>query len=426
MLLSTLRSSAPARALRHRNFRLYISGNLVNQLGTRVHEIAAGWLVWTLTESATWLGMLALSEMTTRMLTWPFAGVLADRMDRRKVAFIFQAIAALAAGLLAVINILGLMQVWMIILVHGILGLCLGFWLPARIALLSQIVPRDDLPPAVALTSVVSNSSRIVGPAIAGVIIVYSGPTTAFVFNAVTYMLIIVALHLMTLAPREGARSARQSVLKETMEGVRYVVRHPGLRPLALIVLAFSVTVRPVIELFPAFADAIFDKGPGGLSALNSMLGVGACTGALWVSLRSGMRGLTTLFAVACGLGGLAIFLFALTENFSFALACVIFAGWGIVVQGVVSQTLVHAAVDDAVRGRVFSLYSVIHGAAPGLGTFVMGWAADRIGLHAPVAIGGIVGVLLFVFIFYQRQHLVTHLEWVERTPPPPAPIGPG
>jgi MFS family permease len=90
MLLSTLRSSAPARALRHRNFRLYISGNLVNQLGTRVHEIAAGWLVWTLTESATWLGMLALSEMTTRMLTWPFAGVLADRMDRRKVAFIFR------------------------------------------------------------------------------------------------------------------------------------------------------------------------------------------------------------------------------------------------------------------------------------------------------------------------------------------------
>lgn len=411
MRFSTLRSSAPARALRHRNFRLYISANLVNQLGTRVHEIAAGWLVWTLTESATWLGALALSEMILRMLTWPFAGVLVDRMDRRQVAFIFQAIAATAAGTLALISILGLLQVWMIIAVHGILGLCLGFWIPARQSLLSQMLPRDDLPPAVALTSVVSNASRIAGPAIAGVIIVYAGPTTAFVFNSLSFLATIVAFGLMTLAPREGAGSARQSVLKETIEGVRYVARHPGIGPLVLMILTFSLTVRPVVELFPAFADLVFAKGPGGLSALNSMLGVGACAGAIWVALRSGLRGLTSLFAISCGLGGLATFLFSLTDNFSFALVCVMFAGWGIVVQGVVSQTLLHAAVDDAVRGRVFSLYSVINGAAPGLGTFVMGLAADRIGLHVPVAIGGVVGVLLCLFIFSQRRRLVTHLE---------------
>lgn len=411
MWLTKLRSSAPGRALRHRNFRLFITGNLVSLLGTRIHEIAAGWLVWTLTESATWLGALAIAQTLPRILLWPIAGVLADRMDRRRMAFIFQSIAFLGAGSLAVVNALELIQVWMIVLVHAVLGVCQGFWQPSRMALLSQVVPREDMTPAVALNSVGAQSSRILGPALAGLIIIYAGPTTAFAVNAFTFLAVIGALSLMTLAPGRASRAVRTGMIRESLDGMRYIANHPGIGPLILIVLIFCVSVRPIIDLFPAFADVNFARGAGGLSALNAMLGLGAVLGGIWASWRSGLRGLTALLAWSSGVGGAATLLFALTDSFPFALVCVVFSGWGIVLLGIVSQTLIQTAVDDAVRGRVFSVYGMIFGASPGIGTFVMGWAGDRIGLHVPVAIGGGIAMLLCVYIFIRRRQLAAILE---------------
>ena len=411
MWLTKLRGSAPGRALRHRNFRLFIFGNLVSLLGTRIHEIAAGWLVWTLTGSATWLGALAVAQMLPRILLWPLAGVLADRMDRRRMAFIFQSIAFLAAGSLALVNASGHIQVWMVVLVHAVLGACQGFWQPSRMALLSQVVPREDMTPAVALNSVGAQSSRIIGPALAGLIIIYSGPTMAFAVNAFSFLAVIVALSLMVLSPGRASRAARTGIIRESLDGMRYIAQHPGIGPLILIVLVFCVTVRPIIDLFPAFADVNFGRGAGGLSALNAMLGLGAVLGGIWASWRSGLRGLTALLAWSSGIGGAATLLFALTDSFPFALVCVIFAGWGIVLLGIVSQTLIQTAVDDAVRGRVFSVYGMIFGASPGIGTFAMGLAADRIGLHIPVAIGGGIAMLLCVYIFIRRRRLAAVLE---------------
>ncbi|MDA0664783.1 MAG: MFS transporter [Proteobacteria bacterium] len=325
MWLTKLRGSAPGRALRHRNFRLFITGNLVSLLGTRIHEIAAGWLVWTLTESATWLGALAIAQTLPRILLWPIAGVLADRMDRRRMAFIFQSIAFLGAGSLALVNALELIQVWMIVLVHAVLGVCQGFWQPSRMALLSQVVPREDMTPAVAVNSVGAQSSRILGPALAGLIIIYAGPTTAFAVNAFTFLAVIGALSLMTLAPGRASRAARTGMIRESLDGMRYIANHPGIGPLILIVLIFCVSVRPIIDLFPAFADVNFARGAGGLSALNAMLGLGAVLGGIWASWRSGLRGLTALLAWSSGVGGAATLLFALTDSFPFALVCVVF-----------------------------------------------------------------------------------------------------
>lgn len=409
--LSKLRASAPAQALRHRNFRLYATGNLVNLLGTRVHEIAAGWLVWTLTESATWLGILVVAEMVPRMLMWPFAGVLADRMDRRRMAFIFQAIAAASAGALALASALEVITVWMIVFVQGMLGLCLAFWQPARFSLLSQVVPKADMTPAVAITAVVSQSSRIAGPALAGVILVYSGTTAAFAWNAVTYLAVIVALSLMSLAPRERVAERTLGMAGEVMEGVRYIARHPGIGPVVVFVFIFSVAVRPIIELMPAFADAVFDRGAAGLSLLNTMIGVGAVAGAMFAAWRGGLKGLVRIMAVSAVTGGVATFLFAITGEFVLALACVALAGAGIVLHMIVSQTMVQAAVDDAIRGRVFSIYGVINGASPGLGTLAIGWAADQVGLLLPVAVGGGIGVVLGLFVLSRYRRLAAILE---------------
>lgn len=411
MRLSDLSSSAPGRALRNPNFRLYTFGNLVSLLGTRIHEIAAGWLVWTLTESATWLGAMAIAELIPRLLVWPIAGVLADRFDRRKLAMIFQSLAGLSAAGLALANALDVMQVWMVVFVHGLLGLCNGFWQPARMALLNQVVPRQDMPPAVALSSVIAQTSRVVGPAIAGVVIVYAGITTAFVCNALSFLAVIVAFQF--IAVREGAAqpTVRKSVLNETMEGMRYVIGHPGIGPLILIIIVYAITVRPIFDLFPGFADAVFHSGAGGLSMLNSALGAGALVGGIWVSWRSGLKGLTTVLAVTGAAGALATMAFALTDIFPLALGLVAMAGCGITLCNIISQTLIHAAVDDAKRGRVFALYGMINGASPGIGTFAMGVAADQVGLPMPVAIGGAIGMGLWLLFLVNRRRLASTLE---------------
>ena len=414
MRLSDLRSSAPGRALRHTHFQLYSFGNLANLLGTRIHEIAAGWLVWTLTGSATWLGLLALAEMVPRLLIWPLAGVMADRFDHRRLALVFQGIAGVAASAMALANAFDILQVWMVIVANAIFGACIAFWQPARMALMSRVVPREDLAPAVAPNSVISQSSRVIGPALAGLVIVWAGVCTAFACNAISYVAVIVSLQLIRLPAVQGSSRVRRGILAETVEGVRYVLRHPGIGPLMLMIAVFMITVRPIIELFPGFADAVFARGAAGLSGLNMVLGVGALVGGLWASWRPGLKGLTTIFAVSGCCGSLAIILFASTANFPFALVCAGGAGVGIVLQTIISQTLVQSAVDDAVRGRVFSLYGMINGAAPGLGTFLIGWAADRVGLQIPVAIAGTIGLVLCLLALARRKTLAAILE---RTP---------
>ena len=409
--LSDLRSSAPGRALRHRNFQLYSFGNLVNLLGTRIHEIAAGWLVWTLTGSATWLGLLAIAETVPRLLIWPLGGVLADRFEHRKLALIFQGFGGLTAASLALANASGMLQVWMVILAQILLSSCVAFWQPARLALMSRVVLKEDLPPAVALNSVISQSSRVVGPAIAGLVIIWSGPTAAFVCNALSYAIVIVAMQLISLPSLPSILGVSRGFVLEAFEGVRYVRRHPGIGPLMLIIAIFMTCVRPVIELFPGFADAVFARGATGLSILNLSLGVGALLGGLWASWRVGLKGLTTVFAVAGICSSLATILFASTTNFAFALFCVAGAGTGIILQTIVSQTLVQSNVDDAMRGRVFSLYGMINGAAPGLGTFVIGWTADRIGLQIPMMIAGAIGLVLCLITFAKRKRLAAILE---------------
>jgi len=411
MRLPDFRSSAPWRTMQHRNFRLYTGGNLLSLLGTRTQEIASGWLVWTLTGEATWLGAVALAEIVPRFLVWPWAGVLADRVDRRKLAVIFQALALAAAALLAVVTALDVVQVWMVVACHGVFGVCLGFWEPSRQALLPEVVPKADLTPAVALSSVIAQSSRVLGPAVAGLIMIAFGVTAAFAFNALSKCSVIVAVHLMDLPPFQPKQGQRRGIVGETMEAVRYVAAHPGIGPLILSIFIFMSTVRPIIDLFPAFADAVFAAGPGGLSTLNGFLGAGALIGGLWASWRGALKGLVSVMTAATGVGAVGILLFALTDHFAFALGCCVLAGFGIIVQSIAAQTLIHCGVDDAVRGRVFSLYSMINGGSPGIGAFAMGIAADRLGLHIPVAAGAVIGLGLCGWFMLRRKRLAEILE---------------
>ena len=189
------------------------------------------------------------------------------------------------------------------------------------------------------------------------------------------------------------------------------MIGHPGIGPLILIIVVFAITVRPIFDLFPGFADAVFHSGAGGLSMLNSALGAGALLGGVWASWRGGLKGWIPILAVTGCVGSLATIGFALTENFPLALTLVAVAGAGITLCNIIAQTLIHAAVDDAKRGRVFALYGMINGASPGIGTFAMGVAADQIGLPTPVAVGGAIGVGLWLIVLMRRRRLSAILE---------------
>jgi predicted MFS family arabinose efflux permease len=265
--------------------------------------------------------------------------------------------------------------------------------------------------PAVAVSSVINQSARVLGPIVAGLIMVSFGVTAAFAFNAISKCSVIVSVNLMDLPPFRPKEGQRRGIVAETMEGMRYVVAHPGIGPLMLTIFIFMSTVRPIIDLFPGFADAVFHQGAGGLSTLNGFLGAGALIGGVWASWRGALKGLVTIMTWATGLGALGILLFSLTDRFPLALTCCLFAGFGIIVQSIVAQTLLHCSVDDAVRGRVFSLYSMVNGGAPGIGAFVMGLAADRFGLHVPVAAGAIIGLGLGAWFVWRRKRLASYLE---------------
>src|SRR5262245_36501067 len=194
--MKTSLGDGPLRAFRSRNFRLFASGQVLSLGGTRIHEVAAGWLMWQLTGSATWLGVLALVEILPRLLLWPVSGLVADSLDRRRVAQIFQTLAALEACILALLQALGLVNEWVLVVATGLLGLNTAFWQPVRLTLIPKLASPEDLPNVIALSSVLANVARVVGPIIAGPAIIWGGIGMAFALNGLSFVAVVVALRM--------------------------------------------------------------------------------------------------------------------------------------------------------------------------------------------------------------------------------------
>jgi MFS family permease len=401
----------PLRAFKNRNFRLFAAGQVLSLAGTRIHEVAAGWLMWQLTGSVTWLGALALVEIVPRVLIWPVTGLLADSMDRRRVAMIFQTLSAIEAGVLAGLQAFGLVDPWMLLFVAGLLGLNHAFWQPVRMALIPALVPSQELPTAVALSSVLANVARVVGPILSGPAIIWGGVGLAFALNSVSFFGVVVALRMMHLASNQTMPRRRLDSPRGIWHGLAVVAAHPGMGPLFLLIGIFAITVRPVAELLPAFAENVFHRGPGGFASLISVMGGGALVAGVLLSWRSALAGLTTILALFGILGAMATALFALTSSFTLALICMSLIGVGVTGKNIVAQTLVQSALDDSVRGRVFSLYTVIFTSAPALGALTIGYAADRVGLGLPVVSAAVIGLAASAAILAYRKRLSPHLE---------------
>jgi MFS family permease len=383
------RLAGTIRALRHRNFRLFTLGQAASLAGTWMQQVAVAWLVYRLTQSPFMLGLVGFAAQAPGFFIAPFAGVLADRFDRRRIIITTQFVMMAQALVLGTLVLTGTIGVGWILLLMTLLGVTTGFDIPARQSFLIQLVDdRRDLPNAIALNSSVFNLARLVGPAIAGFAIALVGEGWVIVANGASYVFVIAALLALRL-PRPPARTQRGAVLRHLREGLDYVRGFRPIRAVLMLVATVALLGVPFTVLLPVVAEDVLGGGPRTLGALMAATGLGALSGALFLASRSTVRGLGRIMVGAAVVFGTSLVLLATVRHVALALPLLVSAGFGMMTLMASSNTVLQTLVEDDKRGRVMSFYTMAFiGSAP-LGSLLAGTIASRIGAPWTIAIGG-------------------------------------
>jgi MFS family permease len=388
------------RALRHRNFQLFFGGQLISLIGTWMQNVAQAWLVYRITGSSLLLGSVGFASQIPLLLASPAGGIVADRYNRQKVVIGTQTVSMLLAFVLAILTLKGTITVADIFVLAVLLGVVNAFDIPGRQAFLVEMVGKEDLMNAIALNSSMFNGARIVGPAIAGLLVANIGEGWCFFANAVSYIAVIIGLFMMQVPDRP--KRPIGSPLAHLIEGFRFVRNTALVRALLVLLALVSLVAMPYTVLMPIFADKILHGGARGLGILMAATGVGALLGALTLATRTGVQGLSRWVAISCAGFGVWLIAFASSRNFWLSTALLVPVGFCMMLQMSSSNTLIQAMVPDHLRGRVMSVYSMMFmGVAP-FGALLGGALADRVGAPTMVAMGG-VAALGGAFIFYLR-----------------------
>ena len=379
------------RALRHRNFQLFFSGQLISLTGTWMQTVAQSWLVYRLTGSSLLLGSVGFASQIPVFLVAPIGGMVADRVNRHKVVISTQIASLVLAFILSALTLTHTVKVWHIFVLAALLGVVNAFDIPGRQSFLVDMVGRDDLMNAIALNSSMFNGARVIGPAIAGILVARIGEGWCFFANGVSYIAVIIGLLLMRVhCPR---RSESDSPLEDIIEGFRWSSHTGPIRSLLLLLGVVSLVGMPYTVLMPIFADRILHGGARGMGILMGFTGIGALLGALTLALRSGIRGLGKLVSICCAGFGISLIAFSFSKIFWLSAALLIPVGFFIMLQMACSNTLIQSMVPDALRGRVMAVYSMMFmGMAP-FGALLGGAMADRLGAPIAVATGGVASI---------------------------------
>ena len=386
------------RALRSRNYRLFFSGQSVSLIGTWITRIATSWLVYRLTGSALLLGLVSFAGQIPTLLLAPFAGVLVDRWDRHRILLVTQVLSMLQSAALAVLAFAGIITVTDILLLQVVQGLINAFDTPTRQAFVVQMVEqREDLPNAIALNSSMVNASRIVGPSIGGALIALFGEAWCFTVDAVSYLAVIASLLAMHVVHSRRARQATP-ILAELREGYRYTAGSLPIRSALLLLAVVSMMGMPYSVLMPAIATEVLHGGAHTLGFLMTASGVGALIGALYLASRHTVLGLGRAIVVATLTFGAALLAFSASHWLWLSLLILPIVGAGFMIEMASTNTVIQTIVDEQMRGRVMSFYTMAFvGSAP-LGSLFAGVVADRIGAPATIGLGGLLCVLAGVW----------------------------
>ncbi|HKP85082.1 MAG TPA: MFS transporter [Blastocatellia bacterium] len=395
------RLRASVRALRHRNYRVYFFAMLVSFTGTWMQSVAQSWLVYRLTGSAFLLGLVGFAGQVPVFLFAPLGGVMADRHSRHRIIILTQTLAMIQAFALAALTLSGRVSVGAVFALAIMLGVVNAFDLPTRQSFMVEMVGRDDLMNAIALNSSMIQGSRVIGPAIAGLMLKWVGEGLCFLINGLSYIVIIAGLLTIRISGRQTDKPD-DSPIKNLIEGFDYIRRERPVRALLLLVAFVSIFGLPYIVLMPVFASDVLKGGPGTLGILMGAAGVGALAGAFSLALRRQIQGLGRIPALSAAAFGLLLILFSLSRNLILSSALLAFVGFTLLLQMSSSNTLVQTIIPDRMRGRMMSFYSMsLMGMAP-FGSLLSGAVAARIGAPETVAAGGALCVLAAI-LFYVR-----------------------
>ena len=353
-----------------------------------MQTVAQSWLVYRLTGSVVMLGMIGFASQIPVFLLAPFGGTVADRYNRHRIIICTQSFAMLMAFSLALLTLTGTIQIWHLFVIAAGLGTANAFDIPARQAFAVDMVGRDDLVNAIALNSSMFNGARIVGPAIAGILVALVGEGWCFFMNAVSYIAVIASLLVMKITP--VVRHPEGSALSHIAEGFGYVAKTKPVRALLLLLGLVSLMGGPYAVLMPIFADQYLGGGSSTLGFLMGASGCGALLAALLLASRRHVFGLVRWVLFACGGLGISLVLFSFSRSFWLSALLLIPVGFSMMTQMSSSNTLVQAMIPAELRGRVMSLYSMMFmGVAP-IGALLAGTLAGIVGAPETIAIGGI------------------------------------
>lgn len=414
-----------------RNYRLYFSGHSISLIGYWMQRTAFEWLIYRVTESELYLGIVGFTMLVPIFFISPFAGVLADRVNRRKIIIATQIAATVQAGILAVLAYTGVIDIWEIIGLSLFYGLIRAFDIPTRQAFVVHMVEhKENLGSAIALNSALFNLARLIGPGLAGLVVgfaagwlkplvgadstmlEFAGEGTCFTINAVTYLAIIFCLLAMRLKPRERPKE-RSHPLTDLKQGLKFSFGSPPIRSIFLLLTILSLFGLPYLALMPVVAAEVL--GPNTPFIANheqifgfllSGVGIGAIMGATFIGSRRNPQGLWKIIPLASVMFGAAIALSSFSRNFYVTVGLMVLTGMGQMIQFASANTLIQNIIPDEKRGRVMSLYTIaIVGMVP-FGRLIMGAVAENIGTPATLLIGGGIAVLAAIVFATQTPRL--------------------
>src|SRR5450759_2499035 len=403
--------SLTLRALRHRNFALFLGGQVCSLIGYWIQQIALAWLDYRLTGSATLLGMLAFASNLPVLLLAPFAGLWSDRFNRHRMMLATQVLEMLQAVALTALAFSGVIEIWHIIVLTMLLGVCVAVELPVRHAYLIELIgDKQDLSNAVAVMSLTGNCGRLAGPVLAGLLIGWFSEATCFLINALTYIAVLASFAFIHVGPQQHAES-HAPALRGLKEGLVYAWRTGPNRFLLTLLALIALTAAPYNTLMPAVVHEAFAGNAETLGFLVGAAGMGAICGTLLLASRRNVRGLVRFIVVAALVSGSALIALSWSRWLALSLVLMAVIGFGILVVSVAVNIILQTIVDDDKRGRVMSLYTAAFLGVVPFGGLIAGVLADHVGATNTLLAGGVICVLAALGMTRQLPLLRRHLR---------------
>ena len=388
-------------ALYYRDFRLFWSGQIISISGTWMQSVAQGWLVYSLTKSPFYLGMVAAcASLPILLFTLP-AGVLADRLPKRNLLLYTQAFSVVPALMLGILTSLKVIAVWHVALLAALLGTINAIDIPTRQSFLVEMVGRGQVVNAIALNSAAFNGARIIGPMIAGLVIAKLGIPACFFLNAISFGAVILALAMMKTRGEIKVKS--EGIIKDFIKGIGFVKGNREIVAVITLIGTFSLVGLPYISLLPVFAGKVFHRGATGYGFLMGASGIGALTAAVGIAAKTRIRNPLKMMSLAVLCFSTALLAFSLSGIFWVSLAIIMFGGWGMVSYLALANSFIQMSVPDELRGRVMSVYSFVFLGTVPIGNAIMGVVADRIGTTHAVTLGG--AICLSAAVLFARRY---------------------